>query len=50
MISVTFAASTIFYQYTPTVTLVITYLGASAWYGYVDNASAAQVQAQTAFL
>ncbi len=48
VIPAAFQAATIFYQY-GSATLVITALGSSAWYGYVENAVAAQVQAQTYF-
>ncbi|MCT0231094.1 hypothetical protein KQ306_09565 [Synechococcus sp. CS-1324] len=48
VIPAAFQAATIFYQY-GSATLVITALGSSAWYGYVENAVAAQVQSQTYF-
>ncbi|MCT0233883.1 calcium-binding protein [Synechococcus sp. CS-1327] len=48
VIPAAFHAGTIFYQY-GAATLVIATLGSGAWYGYVENAVAAQVQAQTYF-
>lgn len=44
-----FQDATIFYQY-GSATLIITNLGSSAWYGYVDNAHPSSVQTRTAFI